>query len=78
MGVSLDGTLYDYFNGLKHLEEKKVLFVGDSRTRIREDFLRILRYFRFYGRIGELEILQYIRKVITTYLTSSFNCSKGF
>ena len=57
MGVALDGTLYDYFDGLKHLAEKKVLFVGDSRTRIQEDYLRILRYFRFYGRIGELYVV---------------------
>ena len=54
MGLTLDGTLYDYFNGLEHLEEKRVQFVGDATMRIQEDYLRILRYFRFYGRIGEL------------------------
>lgn len=52
MSLELDGTLYDYFDGQKHLAEKRVVFVGDARTRIREDFLRILRYFRFYGRIA--------------------------
>lgn len=62
MGVALDGTLYDYFNGLKHLAENRVLFVGDSRTRIREDYLRILRYFRFYGRIGE-ELIYHLKIV---------------
>lgn len=51
MSLSLDGTLYDYFNGEQHLAEKRVLFVGDPHARIREDYLRILRYFRFYGRI---------------------------
>ena len=51
MSLDLDGTLYDYFDGQKHLAEKRVVFVGDARKRIREDFLRILRYFRFYGRI---------------------------
>ena len=52
MGVTLDGTLYDYFNGLRHLEERRIQFVGEARARIQEDYLRILRYFRFYGRIG--------------------------
>ena len=51
MSVSLEGELYDYFDGQKHLAEKKVIFVGDAQMRIKEDYLRILRYFRFYGRI---------------------------
>lgn len=51
MSLSLDGTLYDYFEGEKHLTEKRILFVGDPHARITEDYLRILRYFRFYGRI---------------------------
>eukprot|EP00731_Ephydatia_muelleri_P035812 Em0162g18a len=51
MSLTLDGVLHDYFDGQRHLAEKKILFVGDARTRIREDYLRILRYFRFYGRI---------------------------
>ena len=51
MSLSLDGTLYDYFEGQKHLAEKRIIFVGNAKTRIQEDFLRILRYFRFYGRI---------------------------
>ena len=51
MSLSLDGTLYDYFQGERHLAERRVLFVGDPRSRITEDYLRILRYFRFYGRI---------------------------
>ncbi|KAK7019717.1 CCA tRNA nucleotidyltransferase 1, mitochondrial [Halocaridina rubra] len=52
MFLGLDGTVYDYFDGSKHLQEKSLLFVGDSDTRIKEDYLRILRYFRFYGRIA--------------------------
>lgn len=52
MSVDVDGTLYDYFDGMLHLEKKQVLFVGDPVERIAEDYLRILRYFRFYGRIA--------------------------
>ena len=51
MSLTLDGTLYDYFNGQKHLAERRVVFVGNTKERIEEDYLRILRYFRFYGRI---------------------------
>lgn len=49
--LSLDGTVYDYFNGLEHLKNKVVTFVLNPDERIEEDPLRILRYFRFFGRI---------------------------
>ena len=51
MSLDLQGKLYDYFDGQKHLDERRIVFVGDPVTRIREDYLRILRYFRFYGRL---------------------------
>lgn len=44
--------LYDYFDGYNDLMNRKVKFVGDTRKRIKEDYLRILRYFRFLGRIS--------------------------
>ncbi|XP_067855023.1 CCA tRNA nucleotidyltransferase 1, mitochondrial [Heptranchias perlo] len=53
MFLALDGTLYDYFNGYEDLKNKKVRFVGDPSRRIQEDYLRIMRYFRFYGKIAE-------------------------
>nr|XP_045624573.1 CCA tRNA nucleotidyltransferase 1, mitochondrial-like [Procambarus clarkii] len=53
MFLGLDGTVFDYFEGSKHLQEKLVTFVGDTDKRIQEDYLRILRYFRFYGRIAD-------------------------
>ena len=52
MFLGLDGVLYDYFNGHEDLKSKTVRFVGDPVQRIQEDYLRILRYFRFYGRIS--------------------------
>jgi len=42
----------DYFGGLEDLEARTVRFIGDARQRIREDHLRILRYFRFQARFG--------------------------
>ncbi|XP_041128695.1 CCA tRNA nucleotidyltransferase 1, mitochondrial-like [Polyodon spathula] len=53
MFLGLDGTLYDYFNGFEDLQKRKMRFVGSAVQRIQEDYLRILRYFRFYGRIAE-------------------------
>lgn len=54
MFLGFDGTLYDYFNGYEDLKNKKVRFVGHAKKRIQEDYLRILRYFRFYGRIVDM------------------------
>lgn len=52
MFLGLDGTLYDYFKGYEDLKNCKVRFVGSAQQRIQEDYLRILRYFRFYGRVA--------------------------
>ncbi|XP_072539302.1 CCA tRNA nucleotidyltransferase 1, mitochondrial [Salminus brasiliensis] len=52
MFLGLDGTLYDYFQGYEDLQIRKVRFVGSAALRIQEDYLRILRYFRFYGRVA--------------------------
>lgn len=44
--------IFDYFGGLTDLDARRVRFIGDARQRIREDHLRILRYFRFQARFG--------------------------
>lgn len=48
------GTIFDWFGGLADLAARRVRFIGDARQRIREDHLRILRYFRFQARFGSL------------------------
>ncbi|MEO6042209.1 MAG: CCA tRNA nucleotidyltransferase [Croceibacterium sp.] len=45
-------TIEDYFGGLADLAARRVRFIGDARQRIREDHLRILRYYRFQARFG--------------------------
>ena len=53
MSASPDGTVYDYFGGLADGQAGRVRFVGDPDARIGEDYLRVLRFFRFqawYGR----------------------------
>ena len=52
MSLDFDGTLYDYFDGMDDLQKSQSKFVGDPEQRIKEDYLRILRYFRFQGRIS--------------------------
>lgn len=54
--ASADGEIFDYFGGLADLEAGRVRFVGDPATRIREDYLRILRLFRFHAWYGRGEI----------------------
>ena len=63
---NLKGEIYDPLDGLKDLENKIVKFIGDPNKRIREDYLRILRYFRFYIQYSnhqhDIEIIQAIKK----------------
>jgi poly(A) polymerase len=54
--ASADGEVFDYFGGLADLEAGRVRFVGDPVTRIREDYLRILRLFRFHAWYGHGDI----------------------
>lgn len=46
------GAITDYFGGLDDLAARRVRYIGDAETRISEDHLRILRYFRFQARFG--------------------------
>ena len=46
------GEVFDWFGGLNDLEARRVRFIGDPLTRIAEDHLRILRFFRFHARFG--------------------------
>jgi poly(A) polymerase len=47
-----DGTVYDYVGGLADLVQRRVRFIGDPAKRIAEDYLRILRFFRFHAAYG--------------------------
>ncbi len=43
-----EGNLFDPYNGKEDLKKGKINFIGDTETRVKEDYLRILRYFRFF------------------------------
>jgi tRNA nucleotidyltransferase/poly(A) polymerase len=47
------GNICDYHSGVLDVYEKNVRFIGDPRKRIEEDYLRILRYFRFVASHGD-------------------------
>ena len=52
LSASIDGDVYDPTSGLWDLAHGQVRFIGNAHDRIAEDYLRILRYFRFYGELG--------------------------
>jgi poly(A) polymerase len=49
LSATCDGTVHDYFGGLEDLKAGRVRFVGAPEDRMREDYLRILRFFRFHA-----------------------------
>lgn len=49
------GEVFDWFDGRADLDTRRVRFIGDPLTRIAEDHLRILRFFRFHARFGRGE-----------------------
>jgi poly(A) polymerase len=53
MSLTADGNLHDYFEGARDALDGRVRFVGDAELRIREDVLRILRFFRFHAWYGQ-------------------------
>jgi poly(A) polymerase/tRNA nucleotidyltransferase (CCA-adding enzyme) len=53
MSCTAEGALWDYFGGREDLAAGRVVFVGDPMTRLREDYLRALRFFRFWARYGQ-------------------------
>ena len=64
----IDGNLYDPNNGHKDLINGIIKFIGEPETRIREDYLRIIRYLRFYSGYSnvdhELNIIKIIKQNI--------------
>jgi len=52
LSVEADGTLHDPAGGYEDILEHRIRFIGDADTRIAEDRLRLLRYFRFHAQLG--------------------------
>ena len=64
--ADLDGRFFDPQNGISDLKNGKVKFIGSPDDRIQEDYLRILRYFRFFTQYSkkehDQEVMQSIKK----------------
>ncbi len=55
LSISADRMVHDYVGGLSDLAARRVRFIGDPARRIAEDYLRILRFFRFHALYGDGE-----------------------
>ena len=55
MSMTRDGAVFDYFGGRDDLRTGRLRFVGDPAERVAEDYLRVLRFFRFFARYGGTE-----------------------
>lgn len=66
--LDLSGNIFDPFNGINDLKKKKIHFIGNPKKRIEEDYLRILRFFRFsfkYSNNLEIQGLRACKKAIS-------------
>ena len=73
--ADLNGNLYDPFNGKKDLELGKVNFIGDPEKRIKEDYLRILRYVRFFLNYSRQKHDSNVKKIIKQNIKGVKNLS---
>jgi poly(A) polymerase len=53
LSATADGIVHDYVGGLADVAARRVRFIGEPQQRIEEDYLRILRFFRFHAHFGE-------------------------
>ena len=72
----IDGNLFDPFNGKEDLEKGIVKFIGEPEQRIKEDYLRILRYLRFYLSYSNHKHDLKTSKLIKKNITGISNLSK--
>jgi len=62
--ADVNGQIYDYVGGLDDLKKGCVRFVGPAKKRMQEDYLRLLRYFRFWAKMGEKQVSADVQKAI--------------
>ena len=58
------GRIFDPLNGISDLENRKIKFIGEAEERMQEDYLRILRYFRFFTQYSKTDHDQNIIRLI--------------
>lgn len=66
--ADIEGRIFDPLNGISDLRNGKIKFIGSSKERIQEDYLRILRYFRFFIQYSKIDYDQDIIRSIKQYI----------
>tara|TARA_B100001123_G_scaffold450656_1_gene622781 strand:+ start:2009 stop:3295 length:1287 start_codon:yes stop_codon:yes gene_type:complete len=66
--ADIEGRIFDPFNGISDLHNGKVEFIGSPEERIQEDYLRILRYFRFFTQYSKTDYDQNTIRSIKKYI----------
>ena len=81
--LDINGNIYDFFNGQADIKNRLIRFIGDPEQRIREDYLRIFRFFRFIGLYGNIDsalnktVIEVLGKTINgIYLVSKERITK--
>ena len=65
--LDLDGNIFDPFEGIRDLMIGKVEFIGEMVDRLKEDYLRLLRYVRFYSKYSKFDINEKKITIIKKY-----------
>jgi len=66
--ADIEGRIFDPLNGISDLQNGIIKFIGSSEERIQEDYLRILRYFRFFTQYSKIDYDQNIIRSIKQYI----------
>ena len=74
--ADIDGNIFDPNNGVEDLQNGTVKFIGNSYERIQEDYLRILRYIRFFLLYSKKDHSNEIKKTIKQNISGVANLSK--
>ena len=74
--ADIHGNLFDPHEGLKDLKNGFVKFIGDPEKRIKEDYLRILRYVRFFLNYSKQEHKLSVKKIIKQNISGVVKLSK--
>ena len=62
------GALYDYFDGQGDIANQQIRFIGDIEQRIQEDYLRILRFYRFLGCFKDRKVLDDYERILCRHI----------
>ena len=74
--LGIDGELFDFYNGLEDLKNGKIVFIGNAEERIKEDYLRILRFFRFSTKFENFDFGKHTIETIKSNLNGLSKLSK--